>query len=150
MRCWIFQFNPDRFNALPSFYGKDEHHWTIKQYAGQIRKGDICLIWQSGKSDIRGIYAIGEIVTDPAYILDPAEESKNWKKEKDRNKKEIRVKFVFTHKLLDDPILLSEIRSYQELQGLAIIRQPQCSNSPVVASEWSVIEKLIENRGKIA
>ncbi|NTW30229.1 MAG: EVE domain-containing protein [Candidatus Moranbacteria bacterium] len=146
MNVWIFQFNPDRFNALSTMYDKEEHHWTVNQYLNHIRKGDICMIWRAGKPDVRGIYALGKIVTNPEYIVDPGEESKGWTNAVDRNHRNMRVKYIFIKKLIDDPILIGAIKNQPELQNLAIIRQPQCSNSPVTPSEWAVLADMIENR----
>lgn len=149
MKVWIFQANPKRYDirrALSDENLQTEKHWLVKQYTDKIRKGDVCLIWMCGKPDERGIYAVGRITTNPAYILDTEEESKYWMSDNERGKKSMRVKFVYTRKLLNNPILIGEIKNHAELRNLLIIRQPQCSNSPVEENEWKAIENLIKDR----
>lgn len=65
-RVWIFQCNPLKYKiekALLDEEVKKELHWKVNQHKNEITKGDLGLIWCSGKSS--GILAITELISDP-------------------------------------------------------------------------------------
>lgn len=75
-RIWIFQANPDRYDVLNALSDSEleSQCWQVNQNAEKIKKGDIALIWMSGKE--AGIYAVTEVISNPMVMEDfPAEEN---------------------------------------------------------------------------
>lgn len=143
---WIFQANPKKYdilNALDDF-NIEENHWLVNQCGESIAKGDLCLIWMSGKEG--GIYAVGEITSNPELLTDSEAESKYWISEGDKERKRLRVKFVYKTKLVDNPLLRQEIQDVSELKNLSILKQPQGTNFPVTEKEWNIISELIQGK----
>ncbi|MBS7638515.1 EVE domain-containing protein [Candidatus Bathyarchaeota archaeon] len=62
MRCWIFQFNPDKFRWFDWIKeNKDAEQWLVTRHMLDIRKGDKAAIWASERD--AGIYALSEVIT---------------------------------------------------------------------------------------
>jgi len=98
-----------------------------------IRKGDIGIIWLSGRK--AGIYATTEILTDPGYMKEPPEESKYWISTNDQSELKIRVRMTITNNLVKNPILRNNIKTTIGLKNLSILRQPRGTNFPVSLDE---------------
>lgn len=145
-KVWIFQANPERYDILNAMADEslDEDVWLVNQNKDLIKKGDIMLIWMSGKEG--GIYAVTDIMSNPEYMYDSTESSKYWLSEEDQNKKKLRVKYKCKLKLINNPILKEELKNIPELKNLAIFRQPQGTNFPVSPKESDVIFNLIKKR----
>lgn len=145
-KVWIFQTNPERFDILNAMADEalNEDVWLVNQNKDNIRKGDIMLIWMSGKEG--GIYAVTDVMSNPEYMFDSSESTKYWLSEEDQNKKKLRVKFKYKLKLINNPILKDELKNIPELKNLAIFRQPQGTNFPVSNKEWEIISNLIKKR----
>ena len=145
-RVWIFQANPNRFDILNALsdtsYNKDT--WLVNQYQNEIKAGDTALIWMSGTKD-GGIYAVGEVLTNPMVIHDNPETDKYWLSEDDRGKEKLRVNIKFNNKLLNHPVFRSELKKLDGLKNLSIFKIPRGTNFPVEESEWQIIKEQIEN-----
>jgi len=142
---WIFQANPDRYDILNSLADPECEMgtWTINRYRDKIKKGDISLIWKSGRKD-SGIYALSEVLSEPAIMFDFPAVEKYWLNEKDKGKKQLRVINKLTKKLVNNPILKNELEGIPGLQNLSILRFAQSTNFPVSKDEWVIIENKIE------
>lgn len=77
-----------RYTILFLMKASKEDTWLVSRYRDDIRIGDITLIWKAGQRS--GIYAVGEILTNPQEMYDPPESRKYWKSEVDKNKKAVR------------------------------------------------------------
>ena len=143
---WIFQANPKRYDILNAVDDSNigDNHWLVNQCKNYISKGDLCLIWMSGKDG--GIYAVGEITSNPEYLIDSEAESKYWFSDDDKEKKKLRVKFIYKTKLANNPLSRDEIKNVPELKNLSIFKQPQGTNFPVTDEEWELLSKLIQNK----
>lgn len=143
---WIFQANPTRYKIREALddYNISKNHWLVNQCGESISKGDLCLIWMSGKES--GIYAVGEITSNPELLTDSEAESKYWISDGDKEKKRLRVKFVYKTKLVDNPVLRQEIKDVPELKNLSILKQAQGTNFPVSDKEWNIISELIQRK----
>ena len=146
-RVWIFQANPNRFDILNALsdtsYNKDT--WLVNQYQNEIRKGDIALIWMSGVKD-GGIYAVGEVLTNPMVMHDDPDTDKYWISDDDRGKEKLRVNIKIINKFLNHPVFRSELKKIDGLNNLSIFKIPRGTNFPVEESEWQIIKQQIENR----
>jgi hypothetical protein len=140
---WLFQGNPkiyDILNALSDSEIGNTIHWTVNQNKNRIRKGHIALIWMSGKE--AGIYALGRIETDPLIVDEPEEEKKHWL-ESDTMADRLRVRITILRRLINKPVLRTELKNIQGLSNLSILKQPIGTNFPVKDSEWEIIAGLI-------
>lgn len=143
-RIWLFQANPQRYdimNALADEEIGDNMHWLVNQHKTEIIKGDIGMIWLSGKE--AGIYAITEIVTNPKMMSEPEPERKYWTDENDKEGERLRVKMRILKTMLHAPLTKETIIKENELSNMSIFRQPQGTNFRVTPEEWFKIKELI-------
>lgn len=140
---WMFQGNPklyDILNALSDPEIGNTIHWTVNQYKNKIRKDHLVLLWMSGEE--AGIYALGRIETDPAVVSESEEEKKHWL-ESDTKPEKLKVRITILRRLINKPILRSELKIIPELSNLSILRQPTGTNFPVRGYEWEIIASLL-------
>jgi predicted RNA-binding protein with PUA-like domain len=147
---WIFQANPTRYDILNALSDQEiqQYYWTINQHKREIKKGDLALIWMSGKE--AGIYAVASIESDPTVTREPTAEGKYWANEGDRNISRLRAKVANIVVLLNHPILRQELKSVEALKNLSIFKVAQGTNFPVTSDEWKVIKNLIDQKGQSA
>lgn len=142
---WIFQANPQRYdimNALADEEIGSVMHWGVNQHKNNIAKGNIGMIWLSGKE--AGIYAIAEIISDLQIIEEPDSERKYWTDSADKEGERLRVKMKIVRNMLNKPLTKETIRNTDGLQNLSILRQPWAgTNFKVTVDEWNRIKELI-------
>jgi hypothetical protein len=146
-QVWIFQANPQRYdilNALADDKIGNDMHWLVNQHKSEILKGQIGLIWLSGKE--AGIYAVTEIVSDPNVMEEPEAEKKYWTDSADKEGAKLRVKMKIVRNLLNSPISKETIINTNGLSNLSVLRQPQGTNFVVGADEWAIINRLINEK----
>ncbi len=148
-KIWIFQANPDIYDIQNCLRDKDIIKdidvWEVNQYENDIKKGDIGIIWMSGKE--AGIYGVIEVVDNPETINDSNFiSSKYWVDENRKNRETLRVKFIYKINLIDNPIMKEEIKKISELSNLSILKFSQGTNFLVKEEEWKIISELIEKR----
>ena len=144
-KVWIFQGNPQRYdimNALADEEIGDIMHWSVNQYRKEISKGDMGMIWMSGKE--AGIYAITEIMNDPKMMTEPEAERKYWIDSANEEGERIRVRMKILKNLLHAP-LTKEILKLNDLGNISILRQTRGTNFPVTQEEWIKIKELIQS-----
>ena len=140
MVFWIFQADPKRYRLLDALADLDEIVWEVNQHLREIHAGDGVLIWQAGAE--AGIYGIGEVATEPAPM--PAHDPYWTEDEGERAAQpKPRVKLRVTQRLLDRPLLRSELRQDPSLQSLSILRFAQGTNFPVSEEEWTRLQELL-------
>ncbi|MBU1044552.1 MAG: EVE domain-containing protein [Candidatus Omnitrophica bacterium] len=145
-RAWIFQANPQRYDILNALSDErlDVDVWLVNQYKDYIKKGDIGLIWMSGKE--AGIYAVIDIMSDPDYCKDSPMSTRYWTSDEDKDKVKLRIKFKYKIKLINDYISREELKNIPGLRNMKIFKMPQATNFPVTKEEWQIISKLIEKK----
>ena len=147
-RChiWLFQANPQRFDILNALADDrlNEDVWLVNQHKNEIKKGDIGLIWMSGKE--AGIYAVVDIVSDPEFLVDSLIASQYWISDEDRQQRKLRVKYRYKIKFPDRPIYKQELKNIPELSSLSILNFFQGTNFPVREEEWRIISGFIEKK----
>lgn len=147
MRCWIFQFNPDKFRWFDWIKEKKEaEQWLVTRHELDIRKGDKVAIWASGRD--AGIYALSEVITDPKDEPLNKEEEKYFKEKSYKIRflqyKNVWIKYIkiFIEKTLtrkeciEDPIL----------KNMEILKQIQTTNVKLRQKEWNRIIELLERK----
>lgn len=147
-RChvWIFQANPQRFDILNALADEKltEDVWLVNQHKNEIKKGDIGLIWMSGKE--AGICAVVDIISDPEFLVDSLDSSKYWMSDDDKQQRKLRVKYKYKIKFPDRPVYKQELKNIAELSRLSILNFFQGTNFPVTDEEWKIIAALIEKK----
>jgi len=145
-RAWIFQANPNRYDILNALSDPElkKQCWQINQHKSEIKKGDIALIWMSGKES--GIYAVTEVISDPENLADFPAEEKYWVSDEDRGKKRLKVIIELKTNLVNNPVFRSELKDFLGLKGLSILNFFQGTNFPVKDAEWKIIKSKIQER----
>jgi len=100
---WVFQANPNRYDVFNALSDPDvqRHHWLVNQNINKIKKGDIALIWMSGKE--AGIYAVAEIASNPSIMGEPSSEEKYWLSRDDKGVERLRVELINKIVLINSP-----------------------------------------------
>jgi len=144
VNVWVFQANPTRYDVFNALSDPEvqRHHWQVNQNINKIKKGDIALIWMSGKE--AGIYAVAEIASDPSIMGEPPAEEKYWLSNEDKGVERLRVELINKTVLINRPVYRYELKAIEELKNLSILRVAQGTNFPVSPIEWYVIKELID------
>ncbi len=148
VNTWIFQANPQRYDILNALADPavQRYNWFVSRHKSKIKKGDVGLIWMSGND--AGIYAVAEIISDPAIMGETPAEDKYWINNEDRGKNKMRVELINKIVLINSPVFRHELKSIEGLRDLSILRIPRGTNFPVTLHEWNVIKGLINSRIK--
>jgi len=146
VNVWVFQANPNRFDIFNALSDPEvqRHRWQVNQNINKIKKGDIALIWMSGKE--AGIYAVAEIASDPSIMGEPPTEEKYWLSNEDKGVQRLRVELINKTILINNPVYRHELKAIEALKNLSILRVAQGTNFPVSTAEWYVIKELIDNK----
>lgn len=144
--AWIFQTRPDKYDILNALYDPElvQQRWQVNQHKKEIKKGDIALIWMSGRD--AGVYAVAETVSEQSPRSDLPAEEKYWISETDKKQIKNRVDISIKINLVNMPILKNELKNIKELEGLSILNYFQGTNFPVSKAEWQIIRKIIMDR----
>jgi hypothetical protein len=119
--------------------------WLVSRYQDEISASDIGLVWKAGQRS--GIYAVGDVLSNPQMMYDLEESRKYWKFESDRNQKFLRVTIHYKLKLkLTNALLKAELQKIPKLRNLEIIKRPIGTNFRVTSEEWRVILDLLKKR----
>lgn len=147
MRYWIFQFNPDKFRWFDWIKeNKGAEQWLVTRHELDIRKGDKVAIWASGRG--AGIYALGEVITDPK------DEPLNKEEEKYFKEGSYRVRFLqyksvwikHTKIFIENPLTRKECIEDPILKSMEILKKIQATNVKLRQKEWNRIIELIERK----
>lgn len=143
MAYWLFQSNPKYFRILDAINDLDDIDFVVSRYDTQMSLGDDVIIWLSGQDS--GIYALAKIIETPRIIQNSFRHLDYWidKEQLEKNNWQKFLTLKFTEKLLDHPLLKTELKKDDLLKDLMIIRQPQSSNYRVTREEWEKILELI-------
>ena len=143
---WIFQTNPQKYDIINALADEriKEDVWQVNQHKDEIRKGDMGLIWMSGKE--AGIYAVIDIISDPEFLVESQISAQYWTGEADKLQHKLRVKYIYKLKLINSPVYKQQLKNIPELSNLSILRFFQGTNFPVTDKEWLIISKIIETK----
>lgn len=141
---WAFQFNPTIYRWFDRRKeNRETEQWLTSQHARSIHEGDLVAIWASGEK--AGVYAIGEVITNPRQIpLNPAQE-KYWSKkadiEKFQEKKSVITKYLKV--AIDRPLLEDECRKDPVLSDMQVLKNLQGTNFQLTKKHWNRISELL-------
>ncbi|MBD2428114.1 EVE domain-containing protein [Phormidium sp. FACHB-1136] len=139
MAYWLFQGNPKYYRILDGIRDFTQMPWLVTRYAKEMQPGDGVLIWMAGPG--AGIYAIAEIIDTPKPMPEPPDIG-YWLDKSRLGKQEISATLRFTDKLLDRPLLRSDLKQDPVLKSLTVLRQPNATNFKVTAAEWQRVYEL--------
>ena len=145
-RVWIFQTNPQKYDIINALADEriKEDVWQVNQHKDEIRKGDMGLIWMSGKE--AGIYAVIDIISDPEFLVESQISAQYWTGEAYKQQSRLRVKYKYKLKFTNSPVYKQQLKNIPELSNLSILRFFQGTNFPVTDKEWLIISKIIETK----
>jgi hypothetical protein len=146
-KVWVFQGNPQRYEVYNSLLNENvkEAAWLVNRYRDEIHAGDIGLIWKARQRS--GIYAVGDIISNPQMMYDLEESRKYWKYESDRNQKLLRVRIRYKLRLsIKNPLLKTELEKIPELRNMEILKRAIGTNFRVTPQEWQIILNLLKKR----
>ena len=147
-KIWLFQANPKWYRLIDKLkHGSGKETWRVMRFKKEIKKGDIVVFWMAGEN--AGIYAVGEVLTDPKEMLADEETNKFSTPEYLKefpiiSKPCTRVWVKFNKILVDNPILKENIRSDKALRNLSVIKQPQGTNFRITEEQWEAIQKYLK------
>lgn len=147
---WVFQFNPAIYKWLDRIKeNKETEQWLTSRHFRDIREGDKVVIWASGEK--AGVYAVGEIVTNPRKSPLASEQAKYWTNKEDvckfREKYNVIIKYLKV--IIDRPLLEDECRKDPTLSDMEVLKQPQGTNFPLTKKQWNRIIELIDQKHQI-
>jgi len=142
---WVFQFNPAIYGWFDWIKeNRETEQWLTSQHAEYIHKGDMVAIWASGER--AGVYAIGEIVTNPRKKSLNPEQEKYWTKKADiykfQEKNSVIIKYLRV--IIDRPLLEDECRKDPILSAMQVLKNPQGTNFPLIKKQWNRILELMD------
>lgn len=140
-KIWIFQANPNKYQIFDSLSTESGEYWNLNQYAKEVQRGDIVLIWLSG--DEAGIYATGEVKNNPAVMPDSIQGQAYWTDKSEGRKIKPRVYIEYKYKFLENPILKKFLEIDPQLWNLKILSFPRGTNFPVSEAEWQSLQKWL-------
>ena len=165
MNYWILQSNPLKFPILKELRLMDHSYWHISRYEREIQPGDTAFIWKSSGGDkgTRGVYAPATVLSVSPNHKEPytpesidEEEAKlgiDWFDEKERIRRvgQPTVVLEYGKRLLDEPLLASELRVVPTLEVLSILKEwprgmYQRGIHKLTEEQGRTIEKMIESR----
>jgi len=114
-KVWIFQGNPLIYRVYEALCDESlkEDTWLVSHYRDEIHIGDIALIWKARNAS--GIYAVGEITSNPQVMNELPESSKYWINESDKGKKALRVIIIYKLRLrLTNALFKNELSRIKE------------------------------------
>jgi len=145
VKYWVFQFNSAIYRWFDWIKEKREtEQWLTSQHARDIHKGDRIAIWASGQK--AGIYAIGEIITDPRKRPLNPEQEIFWTEKTDiykfQDKKSVIIKYLKI--IIEKPLLEDNCIKDPILSAMDVLKQPQGTNFPLTRKQWNRILELID------
>ena len=140
MAYWLFQGNPKYYRVLDAIRDFEQMPWLVTRYGKDIAPGDGVLVWVSGKE--AGIYAIAK-VTEPAHVITKLPDRKYWADPNRATGKQQAI-IEFTNKLLDKPLLKTDLLKDPILKNLLVIRAPNSTNFKITAEQWKRVQELLD------
>lgn len=141
MAHWLFQGNPKYYRIVDAIQDFEQMPWLVTRYAKDMAIGDGVLIWMSGAK--AGVYAIAEIVEAPR-VWESRPDIGYWVETSKLTPTSLHTKIRFTSKLVDKPLLRSDLLNDPVLKDLTVIRVPNSTNFKVSAEQW---QRVFELRG---
>ena len=138
MAYWLFQGNPKYYRILDGIRDFTQMPWLVTRYAKDMQPGDGVLVWMAGPG--AGVYAIAEMIEAPKPMKDLPDIG-YWLDTSRLGTKPFAT-LRFTDKLLERPLLRSDLKQDPVLKALTVLHQPNSTNFKVTAAEWQRVYEL--------
>ena len=142
MEYWLFHGNPERWRFFDYLRDHGEESlrsfdWSCHWYREAVKPGHKAALWMAGRSDVRGVYALGTVTSEP---YETASEAEYWTDPADRHRRMWSVGIAFDTLLVETPILAGELRKDPRFAEASIIRAPGHANPHRLRKgEWQAI-----------
>lgn len=142
MEYWLFHGNPERWRFFDYVreHGEDslrDFHWSCYRYREAVEPGHKAALWMAGPPSSRGVYALGEITSDP---YEHASGTEFWTDPADRHRRMWSVDIRFDRLFIKEPLLATELRADPRFAEASIIRAPRHANPHHLRpKEWRAI-----------
>jgi len=136
---WLFQANPKVWNLeehLSAMEIGGEDVFSVTRYKSEIAEGDRVLLWSAGAN--AGIYGVATIVGE----LFESDEDEHFNDSGDKTKVPWQL-----DRVLDAPILRTDLLDHPVLKGLSVITSPQGTNFRVTDEQWAEIQQILDGVG---
>lgn len=138
-QAFIFQANPAYYDIATAVRELDEMNWTVKQSSKQVHAGDHVYIWESGAT--AGVIAEGTILTDPKEL--PDQEGQRFIRDQARfDGAQLRVRLSID-RVLDPPVLRTELLDHPVLKDLGVITFPKATNYKISEEADAALQAMI-------
>lgn len=132
MQYWLVKSEPNVYGWNDLVKEKQTVWSGVRNYAARIhlksmKKGDEVLFYHSNE----GMEIVGIAKVIKEFYPDPTTEDNNWVA--------VDIKPV---KKFKNPVTLSQIKTDQRLQEMALVRLGRLSVQPVTEKEWKIIMEL--------
>lgn len=153
MNYWIFHSSPEYWDSKLELSEKAEGYFNVsKKHASEVKKDDKFALWISGKD--AGIYAFGEVKSEPSLVTEKPEELKKFSLSKEQFSGERLCSLLsYDEIFLQNPIprdiilkndLLKELRIFQNPQGITNFQINQKQFHEII--KMKIKNKAILNR----
>ena len=146
MSYWLFQRNPKYYRIVAAIKDFALMPWLVTRYAKEMAIGDGVLLWIAGAG--AGIYAK---VVRTLWYAEIVEAPRTWESRPDigywietskLTPTSLHAKLRFTTKLVDKPLLRSDLLNDEVLKNLTVIRAPNSTNFKISAEQWQRVFEL--------
>jgi len=138
--AWIFQANPEFFDARGAVKQLRELRWLVKQHGEEMQVGDRVYLWESGSD--AGIVAIAQIAT-PLQVIESDPSSTPFTKKPEKFEGAQPRVALRVDRVIDPPLSRQVIKDDPALAGLSIFRMAQGTNFPITEEERQALDKLL-------
>jgi EVE domain len=132
MSVFIFQANPKEYDLRRAIQPGRVVTWRATRYRNEMHEGDAVYLWLAGEPDIRGLYGLGRLKSQP-YIKN------DW--ETHGVDLEYTVRF-------GSHIPAEAVESEPSLAKMLILRVPQGGIFLLSADEASHLAEVVRNRNE--
>jgi len=140
MQYWIFKCNQDRYDLEARLQDPNPTiTWNVTRYQKKIKKGDIVMLWVSGKNP--GIKATFKIDTLPIEMAEIESEKSYWKEEDEP----IRDRVIGTLRKKRGFVPISDIKLIALLRKMSIFGYSGATNYLITEDQGKVLLKMFDS-----
>lgn len=136
-RTWFFQANPKLFDIDSALAQLDEIWWRVPQYTSEIQRGDVVLLWRSGKE--AGIVGVGRVAGEPRQHAS-SDREKQFAEDLEIVGIETRVP---VNVRATAHVSKDQVRALAGFEQHSIIRAPMGTVIPISDSEYRTLKSLV-------
>ncbi len=123
---------------------RETEQWLTSRHIGDIHEGDKVAIWASGEK--AGIYAVGEIITNPRKSPLNPEQEKYWTNKEDARRfgENYSVTVKYSKVITNRPLLENLCHTDPILSDMVVLKAVQGTNFSLTKMHWNRIMELID------